>query len=335
MSVYSSACTPLSSHGSTAAWFNARGQASEIARNWGEVICSAAPGSTVTLASMFIFEGSRSVDGLIADLSAVAAYRHVHVTVIVAKSQFSKSEYAQFTHSFSFATLHECTYGCTEAGTKARMHLKFMTISSSTFGGSVVIESTLNWSPQQMDRQNGSALYFYNNPLLYKAYTAEALRVEHRVRATEATLQRRWTDAGTDIAYAFNPSTVTSDPIVDELSSLPRCRKGDFVDVINANVTRGRFVGILDKLRSEDCTVRVITEHLFRPQNADYTIRHLTTHDKFVLVHVAGMEEVMTGSEDYRPTSLTLADEQLVRVRLPSVVEAFEHWFATEWALAA
>lgn len=123
VAVRSTLCTPLSSPGSTSAWFNLRrGRTPVVATNWGRLICSAAPNSSITLASMFIFGGSASTDALLADLRAVAAYRGAHVHVLVQKSQYptrpTKDQWTwqQFTHAFAFADIRACDRGCTVAG---------------------------------------------------------------------------------------------------------------------------------------------------------------------------------------------------------------------------
>ncbi|MGI8882505.1 MAG: hypothetical protein ACR2KJ_18765 [Jatrophihabitans sp.] len=210
-----------------------------------------------------------------------------------------------------------------------------MTVSQTVFGGSAVVESTLNWSPQQFDRQGGSAAYFYNDKKLYQAYYDEFVRSQRQVAATTVTNSTGWRTAGQAVSYAFDPSAVMTDPITNELTTLV-CRPGDYVEVVNANVTRGRLVRQLNRLRAEGCAVRIITEQFFRPDAALYGVRHMTTHDKFVLVKAhtrsgAVTREVMTGSEDYRPSSMVLAEEQLVRIRLGSVVNAYASWFAQLW----
>jgi hypothetical protein len=343
--VTSTACAPLATHGSVAAWFNIRRKSPAVADHWADLICSAAPGSTITLASMFIFGGTPLLNRLINDLRAVHVYRKVHIRVITERSQYAtRAEastvfwtWSEFSKRFDFTTVTECEYGCTVPGKVGTMHMKYMTVSRTIFGEPAVMESTINWSAQQFSDQNGSAVYFYNNRKIYDAYVAESGRVEHRTRATETTETRGWRSGGAGIAYAFDPSTVDTDPIVDELTTLS-CRPGDYIEIVNANITRGRFVHELDRLQAAGCTLRIITEQSFRPPKMDYTVRHMTTHDKFVLVvahNKSGpIREVMTGSEDYRPASMELAEEQLLRIRLTKITTAYAHWFTYEWGQA-
>ena len=113
-----------------------------------------------------------------------------------------------------------------------------------------MIESSLNWSPQQFDRQNGSAVYLYDNPGLYQAYYAAFVRAMRETPATASLQAASWKSSGAGVAYAFDPSTALADPISNELATL-RCAPGDYVDVVNANVTRGRLVRQLNRLHAE------------------------------------------------------------------------------------
>ena len=339
-------CPRRTTPGTTEVWFNRQDGA--VAANLARTVCTAAPHSSVTLASMYIFGGSKSADSIVNALRYVAVHRGVHVHVVVTKSQFpTKSAprewtYRQFAAKFSFADLHPCDSGCTVTGdgmygNGTYMHSKWLTISRTTFGGPVVVESTLNLAPQQYDGQVGHALYFYGNRALHAAFYSQFVRYEHRVASNSDAA--RWLPAGAHVRYAFDPASVSADPIATELERVT-CRHGDYVDVVNANVTRGRLVSDLNAIRESGCAVRVLTQGTYRDPNATFSARHGTEHDKFVLISAhtstgAVRAEVISGSEDFRPYSMVDADEQLVVVDDSAVVQRFRTWFTEQYRAAA
>lgn len=311
--------------------YSRSGVAAAIART----ICSAKNWSTITIASMWFDTGRPGKDiamqKIIAALRLMRRYHHVRVRILVQRNRQWKQYAPGMRRDLPFAKMYYCPSGC-ERGSIS-MHDKWLAVSATVYGGPAVVSTSLNFAPQQFQNQAGSAVY-ERNSRLYSAYMHEFARMVSGRPMTQT--EHGWHAVSPTLAYAFDPSPGNVDPLAAVLDQA-HCRRGDSVGIENANVTRGRLVSALNRLRAEGCTVASVTEQFFRHPNTQYAVRTLITHDKFLVVQAhdaAGRSYrvVVQGSEDFRPYSMEQAEEQLVRLSSPYAVSAFSRWFwNVEW----
>ncbi|WP_375496982.1 phosphatidylserine/phosphatidylglycerophosphate/cardiolipin synthase family protein [uncultured Jatrophihabitans sp.] len=327
-------CTPLLAHGDVATWTQDTTVINTLTRNWAQLICSAAPNSTITMAEMYAYENSATVARLMNALRAVHAYRGVRVRVLVQRGgYYPGAQWAALKRHFRFAEVHYCTYGCHSSDPNAHAHTKFMVLSKTIFGGSAVLESSANWSGEQFDRQRQSGVYVYGNNRLTQAYLQEWASLTTRSLLDATT----WRSAGSGISYSFDPRPAATDPIASELHTLT-CEPGDSIGVADTLLSRPTLVAELTRLAQAGCQVQVLIDPSGSVVTAlSASTRAVVEHDKFVVIdaHAAGTgaarQEVIHGSENYSTGSMTLSDQQLLLLRRPDVYATYLWWFGYLW----
>ena len=327
-------CTPLTSHGTVTTWVQDTTVLTTLTRNWRRLICSAAPGSTITMAEMYVYENSATVSSLMSALAAVHYYRGVHVRVLVQRGgYYPGKQWASLKRHFAFAEVHYCTFGCHSANPNAHAHTKFVVLSKTIFGGPAVLESSANWSREQLDRQRQSGVYVYGNRRLTQAYLQEWTSLSTRSTLAAAT----WRSAGSGISYSFDPRPAATDPIATELRTLT-CVPGDSIGVADTLLTRSTLVTELTRLAQAGCTVRALIDTTGSVASTlAASTRSLVVHDKFLVVNAhtiatgAARQEVMHGSENFSAGSMTLSDQQVVLIRRADTYASYHWWFGYLW----
>ena len=327
-------CTPLAAHGTVATWVQDAKSRPTLTTHWRQLICSAAPHSTITMAEMFVYENSASVVGLMSALRAVHYYRGVHVRVLVQRNgYYPGAQWASLKRHFAFAEVHYCLNGCRSAAPTAHAHTKFVVLSKTVFGRPAVLESSANWSADQLDRLPQSGVYVYGNAPLTRAFLQEWSGLATRAPLAAAA----WRPVGSGIWYAFDPRPAPTDLVTSELQGLT-CRPGDSVGVVDTLLTRKPLVTELTRLATAGCSVLALIDPTGTVAAAMGGVTHtVAVHDKFVVIdaHVAATgavrHEVVHGSENFSTGSMTMSDQQLLMIRRADVFASYTWWFDQLW----
>lgn len=336
--ITSTACAPLSHHFGVQMWPNDLNEVTTLPTRWTQLICSAAPGSTIRFSAMWIYDDDAVMDRMIAALRDVHRLRGVDVQLFVRRSSYGAAASTNaptwwaFTHKIApFAQVDWCMYSCANDVAGAHMHVKAITISKTIFGASADAETGANFSHEQLARQRQSAVYVYGNQTLTDAFVANWNAMLGHVPTGLSV----WAPVGGGIAVTFDPQSLADDPVATELTTLA-CQPGDTVEVINATVTRSTVVQQLDRLADSGCAVRVLYETTTPKTDANVVVAHLRLHDKIVVIHAhrpsgSTVNEVLCGSEDLMAPSLLLSNQQLFRIRVANIVTAYDGWFDRLW----
>jgi hypothetical protein len=345
-------CVPLTHQGGQHAWFDIQKVHSQLARDWGHAICSAANGSTINLAIWFIGVNGPDTLQLINDLKRMHRFHDVHVNVIVGKSIYEPGpayirglSYPGLLSALPFAHVMSCYYGCRSSLKSAIAHEKFMTISRTRAGYPAVVESSANWDTEQFEMTRQSGMYFGDDVPLYRAFAKrfrslaacargncaadKADPVRKRKGVWYDTDHKIWRGAAQDAAVYFDPLPAKDDPVASRLS-LIHCHGHGRVDVMTLYLTRVAVIHQLQRLQREGCTLHVLVEH---PLGTRYRVKHLgerclgLSHDKVIAVRTRTQTLVLAGSEDWATLSALTHDQQVVEDTKPRIYQEYAAYY--------
>lgn len=226
------------------------------------------------------------------------------------------------------------------------MHNKFMLINDA--GGKTVVQTSSNLTVGQVQRHqnlvategdNGLYDYYlgYWNRLNAKSWTFDGVTWGNAERALKGDY---------DLSKAYLMPVDSGDPIVAALNNVTECRadnEDDRIWVAHSLFERPAVRERLIELQNMGCDVKVVvakeTDEVWLEQNVagkgQLTASKVKTlsgnHNKFVIIDAkyAGQwrKVVFTGSHNFTANSLRNANDVMLRLITPEVVNVYIHYF--------
>lgn len=307
---------------------------SPLVRGMDRLICSAADHSVIEIKTWFIGRVDRAIRRLLDHAEMMHRYHHVRVRVLVGGNYWERHRRSMaptrqlFVGWAQFAACHDA---CMSRARHGVSHSKWITVSRLRHGGSAVLTTSANLTHQQLARTIQSGILTIGSPPIYRAVHGRFVaywRCAHGGpchRTVPVTTPWRGTE---DVALFFTP--VRRDPITAEVASVD-CRRGGTILLATPGFDLPRLRSVLLAKKRQGCRVMSVLQHRENARRLrPFAVRCLTQHDKYLVIDTPRRREVIAGTMDFGHHSRQWNDNVMLRVRVPSVVRAYEQHFLVE-----